>query len=133
MKKSNEISVILPASPEAVYKTWLDSRGHSEMTGSPAEITDAVHGRFTAWDGYISGSNLELKPFEKIIQSWRTTDFPDGAQDSRLEIALSKSGSGTKLILKHSNLPEGREDEFKQGWKDYYFEPMKAYFKSKKP
>jgi uncharacterized protein YndB with AHSA1/START domain len=48
------------------------------------------------------GKNLELDPGKKIVQSWRSTDFPKDAEDSLLEILLEKSGKGTKLTLTHS-------------------------------
>jgi activator of HSP90 ATPase len=132
MGKSFEISLTLPVLPEVIYKAWLDSHEHSQMTESPAEIDGSINGRFTAWDGYISGFNVNLTPHERIVQSWRTTDFLEGVPDSRIEITLTKINVGTRLLLKHSNIPEGKEAEYKQGWKDFYFSPMKKYFKAKK-
>ena len=35
---------------------------------------------------YIEGKNLELEKDKKIVQKWRTTEFPDDAPDSDLEI-----------------------------------------------
>jgi len=53
-----EISEALPAPPEAVYAAWMDSGGHSQMTGSPAEVSAVLGGAFSAWDGYIRGTHL---------------------------------------------------------------------------
>jgi activator of HSP90 ATPase len=125
------MSGVFEASPEKIYKMWLSSSGHSAMTGSPAKSAAKKNGKFTAWDGYISGENLELKPGKLIVQAWRTTEFPDGAADSRLEIRLEPSGKGTKLTLLHTEIPAGQAAEYKKGWKDYYFDPMKEYFKKK--
>ncbi len=121
------ISTIIPATPDEIYKAWLDSKGHGKMTGSKAKVSDKVGGAFEAWDGYISGTNLELKPGKKIVQSWRTSEFDDSEQDSRLEIILAPAKGGTKLTLHHSNLPVHGE-QYRQGWIDSYFEPMKEYF-----
>lgn len=122
-----EISTTFPTKPDEVYKTWLDSKGHSKMTGSKAKASDKVGGGFTAWDGYISGTNLELKPGKKIVQSWRTSEFSDSEDDSRLEITLAPDEGGTKLTLRHSNLPAHGE-QYRQGWVDSCFDPMKSYF-----
>jgi len=122
------ISVILPAGPERLYRAWLSSEEHAAFTGSAAKITPRKGGRFTAWDGYIMGKTLELEPFHRIVQAWRTTDFPEDAEDSRLEIVIDRLDCGSKLTLNHSNLPAGRGAEFKQGWEDYYFTLMKTYF-----
>ena len=67
-----KLSCDLPAPPQAVYDAWLDSAAHSAMTGSEAKIGKHVGDRYTAWDGYISGTTLELAPGRRIAQSWRT-------------------------------------------------------------
>jgi activator of HSP90 ATPase len=97
------------------------------MTGGAASITAEVGDEFDAWDGYIHGKNLELEPGRHIFQSWRTVEFDESDPDSRLEISLQAEGLGTRLILKHTNLPS-HGDQYQQGWVDNYFEPMKSYF-----
>lgn len=128
MSDALTVSVILPVEPARLYRAWLSSEEHAAFTGSAAKITARKGGRFAVWDGYAMGKTLELKPFHRIVQAWRTTDFPEDAEDSRLEIIIDKLDCGSKLTLIHSNLPAGRGAEFKQGWEDYYFTPMKAYF-----
>ena len=88
-------------------------------------------GKYTAWDGYISGKTLELEPGKRIVQSWRSTEFPADAPDSRLEVELSPVKTGTRVTLKHSNLPAGSSAEYRKGWIDFYFTPMKKYFSGK--
>ncbi len=122
-----EISTTIPAAPEEVYKAWLDSKQHGEMTGAAAKVSAKVGGKFEAWDGYITGKNLDLEPGKRIVQAWRTSEFSDDEEDSKLEVILVKANSGTKLTIKHSNLPE-HGMQYKQGWVDSYFEPMKDYF-----
>jgi uncharacterized protein YndB with AHSA1/START domain len=57
------------------------------MTEPPAaQIAARVGGRFTAGGVYMQGATLELDPPRKIVQSWRTTEFPEEAPDSRLEV-----------------------------------------------
>jgi activator of HSP90 ATPase len=121
------ISDVIPASPGEIYDAWLDSRVHGKMTGGKAKISAEIGGSFTAWDGYISGKNVELEPGERIVQSWRTTEFREGDADSRITITFKPVKNGTKVTLVHSRIPDG-EEGYKQGWVDYYFEPMKEYF-----
>lgn len=118
---------VFNASPEQVYKTWLTSEGHSGMTGGSANISDKVGEKWSAWDGYISGSNLELTSFSRILQSWRTTEFAENEADSRLEILLKEVNGQTELTLIHTQLP-AHGAQYEQGWDDHYFTPMKAYF-----
>ena len=70
------LTTIIPASPQEIYDAWLDKLAHSEMTGSEAITSDELGAEVSAWDGYISGRNLELVPGERIVQSWRTTESP---------------------------------------------------------
>ncbi|MDD2694524.1 MAG: SRPBCC domain-containing protein [Anaerolineales bacterium] len=128
MPEAIEMSLQLPASPQQVYEAWLDARIHTAFTGSPASTSTEPGAAFTAWDGYISGRNLELEPHRRILQSWRTSEFRDSDPDSHLEILIEARAGGATLTLKHSNLPDGSSAEYRQGWLDYYFEPLSAYF-----
>ncbi len=98
------------------------------MTGSPANVDGKAGGKFSAWDGFIFGTTLELTPDQRIVQAWRTSEFPVEAPDSRLEVLLEEVTGGTKVTLVHSNLPEGQAESYRQGWDDFYFKPMKEYF-----
>jgi activator of HSP90 ATPase len=102
------------------------------MTGSSAKITARVGATFSAWDGYISGRTLEAKPSSRILQAWRTTDFADDEPDSSLEVLLEKARGGTKVTLVHTKIPAGHGAEYRKGWIDFYFTPMKEYFASLK-
>jgi activator of HSP90 ATPase len=122
-----------PAAAKELYDAWLDTKKHGEMTGSTAFVTPGIGGKFSAWDGYIEGTTLELEPNKRIVQAWRSSDFPEGSPDSRVEITFEQVDAGTKVTIKHTNLPDGQGPEFKDGWDEFYFEPMKAYFKKPKP
>ncbi len=122
-----EVSALIPASPEAIYSAWLDSRAHSDMTGGEAKVSAVKGERFRAWDGYIKGQNLELEEPRRILQHWRTSEFQDSDEDSLLELLFEAEGSGTRVTVRHSNLPD-HGMRYRQGWVEAYFNPMKAYF-----
>jgi uncharacterized protein YndB with AHSA1/START domain len=122
------LTAIIPASPVEIYRAWLDSVGHSEMTGGEATMSDEVGAEVTAWDGYISGRNLELVPGERIVQSWRTSEFGDADEDSIITVVLREVDEGTLLTLEHSNVPDEHKSYEEGGWQSNYFEPMVAYF-----
>ena len=128
MKHGFKLSAVIPATPAEIYKAWLSTKGHTAMTGSAAKVDGKIGGKFTAWDGYIFGSTLALEPDQRIAQAWRTSEFPDEAPDSLVEITLKETKDGTKITLTHSQIPAGQEDSYRQGWEDFYFKPMKEYF-----
>ena len=120
----------IKASAKEIYNTWLNSVGHSKMTGGEAVISDKIGDSFTTWDGYIEGKNVNLEPFHRIVQSWRTSDFGEEDKDSQIEILLSEVAGETQLTLIHTNLSESGE-HYKKGWDDHYFKPMQSYFSGK--
>lgn len=124
------ISATIPASAKDVYGAWLSSKGHAAMTGSPARVSAEPGGKFSLWDSYISGKNLKLTPNRRIVQAWRTTEFAAADPDSQIDITLEKAPAGTKLTLRHTNIPPGQPD-YQSGWKECYFDPMKEYFRNK--
>lgn len=122
--------VVLHAPVEKVFAAWLDSKEHAAFTqGGKAVISPKVGGKYSAWDGYIFGKTLEIEPNKRIVQAWRTTEFPQDAPDSRLELLFELKGKDTLLTLIHTNIPEGQGEMYADGWEEYYFKPMKEYFK----
>lgn len=115
---------------ETLFKAWLNSEQHSEMTGGEAIVSDKESEKFTTWDGYISGKNLVITPYSYIKQSWRTSQFAENQEDSIIELFFEDLSNGvSQITLKHTNLTDRNSDNgYKKGWIDHYFEPMSNYF-----
>ncbi|MFO0714272.1 MAG: SRPBCC domain-containing protein [Sandaracinus sp.] len=122
----------LPAPPATVYDAWLDAAQHGAMTGATATSDPKTGGAFTAWDGYVSGSYVELFPKERILMRWRTTDFAASDEDSLLDVLFSPhrvdGKPGTRVFLIHMQLPKGGASRYASGWAEFYFAPMTAHF-----
>jgi activator of HSP90 ATPase len=103
------------------------------MIQANASILPQVGTRFSMWDGYIEGENIELESDHRILQAWRTTEFPADSPDSKLEILFEEFEGDTKITLIHRNLPDGQGKQYEEGWQENYFEPMKEYFTARKP
>jgi len=128
--ESIEVSGVVHAPAERIYQAWLSSSEHTAMTGSRATVEGNVGGRFTAYDGRIEGAMVELEPGRRIVQRWRSTDFPAGAGDSILEVRFEPIDNGTRVAFVHSEIPEGQATLLEEGWRKYYLEPMDRYFAS---
>jgi uncharacterized protein YndB with AHSA1/START domain len=128
MKERIDLSFDFPVPPKKLYEAWLDSDIHTEFTGSPALIDAKVKGHYTTWDEYIEGVFLELVPNKKIVMTWRTDDFSDLDEDSKVEFTFEKTKTGTRLHLKHTNIPKHQSKRYKEGWIDFYFNPLKDFF-----
>jgi activator of HSP90 ATPase len=123
-------TVTFDAPPHAVFEALLDSKKHAAFTGSRASLSRKVGGRISAWDGYIEGKNLRIIKDKVIVQSWRTTDFRESEADSQITFRFSKKGTGTRLLFVHTKVPDRLAEEFRQGWIDNYWVPLKAYLES---
>jgi uncharacterized protein YndB with AHSA1/START domain len=118
--------VTFKSSPHQVYEALMDSKKHTTFTGDAASISREVGGSIQAGDGYISGTNLELVPDQKIVQAWRGNDFPEGVM-SRATFTLKAVDGGTRLTFTHSGVPEELLDSIKDGWVEFYWQPLAAW------
>ncbi len=125
-----ELEAFFVASPEAIFRAWITAELHADFTEAGATSDPVPGGAFTAWDGYIQGVHLELQPNVRILQRWRTGEFPSDAPDSQVEIHLRAGDGGTWLTLRHTEIPPGSGDRYKQGWIDYYFEPLTEWLQT---
>jgi activator of HSP90 ATPase len=122
--------VVIPKiSPKQVYDAYVDPKKHSEFTDSKATGKPVVGGKFTAWDGYIFGKFLELEVGKRVVQEWSSTDFSKGYPPSKLELTFSEVPKGTEIMMVHSNVPKEQADETLEGWTEFYWDPLKKYFK----
>jgi activator of HSP90 ATPase len=122
------LTEVFPATPEKIFETWLSLEGHTAMTGGIAHMSTDVGATYDAWDGYISGKNIEIEQDRRIVQSWRTSHFAPEDPDSLIEITLESNAEGTLLTLKHQDVPDGQTSYEEYGWNAHYFEPMKKRF-----
>lgn len=120
--------MVVSAPPLEVYEAFVNARKHAAFTQSPATGAARVGSAFTAWDGYISGVHRTLVKGHRIVQDWITTQWPAGAPPSTLTLTFARVGRGTRIRMVHSNVPAEQASSYRQGWKDYYWTPLKAYF-----
>jgi activator of HSP90 ATPase len=123
-------TVIIPkATPKQVYRAFVDPKIHGKFTDSKATGKPVVGGKFTAWDGYIFGRFLELEEGKTVVQEWVSTDFPEGYSPSKLILTFTEVPKGTEITLMHSDVPNEIADDTADGWVDFYWDPLKKYFK----
>jgi activator of HSP90 ATPase len=128
MSKTIHQTVAFKASPHEVYEIIMDEKKHAELVGSDAKISRKVGGKFVIYGGDVEGKNLELVPDQKIVQTWRYSDWPEGHY-STATFALEKVVTGTRLTFTQTDVPDDKFEDIKQGWKDYYWTPMKEILK----
>jgi activator of HSP90 ATPase len=115
----------LQSSPHKVYEALMDSRRHSKLTGAKAKIGRKAGETFTAFDGHIKGYTLEGVPDRKIAQLWRAEHWPKGHY-SHLTFSLKRLKKGTRLILIQKDVPNQDYKDICEGWREFYWKPMKG-------
>jgi len=114
------------ASPRDIFELMMDSRRHARFTGEPARVPRRAGASFSAYSGYITGVNVEIIPNRRIVQAWRGSDWPKGAYSIVTFQLASLAGGRTRLTFTQHGVPRGQLRSIRQGWTDYYWEPMKA-------
>ena len=128
MTKTIRQNAFIRATPQQVYSALLNEKKHAAFTGAAAKISTKVGGAFTCYDGYITGTNVELVPGKRIVQAWRSQDWPVGTY-SLVTFALAKSpGSKTKLSFTQLGVPASDFKDKSGGWRTHYWQPLKKYF-----
>jgi activator of HSP90 ATPase len=120
-------------SPERIYNALLDTKQFCEFTAqsgmfsaNSAKIDPSEGGAFSLFDGHITGRNVELAPNKRIVQAWRSGDWPEGVY-SIARFELKAQGSGTHLVFDHTGFPVNMRDHLAAGWTEHYWEPLKKY------
>jgi uncharacterized protein YndB with AHSA1/START domain len=125
MPKTIRQTVTINASPEAVYEALMDSRKHAKFSGRPARISRKPGGTFTAYGNYINGVNLELVPGRRIVQFWRSANWPK-FHYSTVTYRLRKVRGGTRLVFTQAGVPDRDYRAKKTGWHHAYWQPIKS-------
>jgi uncharacterized protein YndB with AHSA1/START domain len=127
MTKTIRQTVTLGAAPGRVYAALIQEKRHSKFTGEKAVITPKAGGAFSCYGGYLKGFNIDLVPGKRIVQAWRGKGWPAGVF-SIVTFALARSAGGrTRLTLTHVGVPASSYKGIKQGWRTFYWAPLKAY------
>jgi len=110
-------------SPHDAYEMLMDSERHAQITGQEAKIGRELNNEFSAYDGHITGSNVELQKDRRIVQKWRMKDWPEGLY-SLVTIAFRKVANGTKVTLTQSGVPGDKYSFIWEGWYNFYWNKM---------
>lgn len=138
MSDSYIISRVIRATPKRLFEAWLDSQEHSDITGLVAMVNPAVGGIINVLDGLITGTNIEIDPYHRIVQVWEVASTDVAPFESRVEIVLSTlmgEGAianahdyGATITVTHSKLSTSQSLFSPEWWEQTYFGGMDAYF-----
>lgn len=119
--------VRIEAPPELVFEYFVDPEKMVRWMGVSAELDPKPGGRFNVkvtppFDAV--GEFKEIDPPRLVSFTWGWDGGPVPPGSSLVRVTLTPDGSGTIVILEHSELPDDEQvASHKQGW-DHYFERL---------
>ena len=119
-----EVSVHIEATPDTVFQYFTDPTKYVQWMGTGARITSTPGGEYRVRmrDGVeTSGEFVEIDPPKRVVFTWgwkHDAAVPPGS--TRVEVSLEPDGTGTRVVLRHHNLPSAEQIEHhRQGWELY--------------
>ncbi len=89
---------MIPADPPQVYAVLADAEALSALSGMPGAAGRSAGEEFSAFDGHVTGRQIELVPGERIVQAWRFPQWEPGTY-SIVRFTLVAEAGGTRLVL----------------------------------
>ncbi|MAE60432.1 MAG: hypothetical protein CMJ49_03645 [Planctomycetaceae bacterium] len=131
MPRNVEMAASLPASSDRLYDMYVDAAAHAAFTGQPVVIEPRAGASFSAFDGVLTGTILQVAPKRLIVQSWRSANWPKEAIDSTLVLSFWPDGQGKgRIELMHINVADDDFAGVSRGWEQYYFAPWRVYLEN---
>ena len=117
---------IIDATPAEVFLALTNPLTIELWSGYPAVMETGENAEFSIFDGDISGKNLKIVQDQQLIQEWY---FGETDEQSVVTINLFPLKNKTRVEVEHTNVPDEVFEEFREGWKDFYFGALKKFFK----
>lgn len=127
MAKTIQLAASLPASPDKLFDMYLDPAEHAAFTGSAVTIAAQAGAVFSAFDGVLSGTILQVVPKRLIVQSWRSPHWGPNDIDSTLILTFLPDKEGERIELTQVNVVEEDFAGVSHGWEKFYWTPWRAF------
>lgn len=119
-----EVSVHIAATPETVFPYFTDPARYTQWMGSEAKLDPTPCGtyRVTMRNGVeAAGEFVEVEPPHRVVFTWGWTHDDSVAPGStRVVVTLEEERGGTRVVLRHHDLPDSRQREHHgKGWATY--------------
>lgn len=115
-------SIEIAAVPEAVFEYLVTNEGMTAWMGQYADLDPTPGGQFAVnIAGHpVRGKYLRVERPTRVMVSWGfagSDDLPAGA--STVDFRLTRTASGTRVDLHHSDLPEAEVRGHADGWTNF--------------
>eukprot|EP01105_Mastigella_eilhardi_P006889 TRINITY_DN18396_c0_g1_i1.p1 TRINITY_DN18396_c0_g1~~TRINITY_DN18396_c0_g1_i1.p1 ORF type:complete len:355 (-),score=89.21 TRINITY_DN18396_c0_g1_i1:65-1066(-) len=112
--------------PKELYELLLDAKRLSVLHGTPATMENMVGGKFSYFEGSVTGENVTLVPSKRIQQRWRFSTWPAGHHSLVTLEFTPTHESETSLSLAQEGIPKEDLARTEQGWHDNFWERLRS-------
>lgn len=115
-------SIFIDAEPAVVFDHFTDAEALASWMGDRAVVDPRPGGQFVVFfeERAVEGRYVEIQPPRRLVITWGrvgSPEFPPGS--STLEVRLTPEGTGTRVEIVHSGLPENEVERHALGWRHY--------------
>lgn len=116
---------------EELYTTFTDPQRIAAFTrGAPRQFDGAhVGGKFSIFDGNVTGEYVTLEQPTHIVQKWRLAQWPEG-HFSTQEIFFDQNDVDRVTVMRvtWTGVPVGQDEVVQRNWDGYYVRSIKQTF-----
>jgi len=127
MPRTIQLAAELPATPDRLFDMFLDAEQHAAFTGAPVRVAAESGAPFSAFDGILTGTILQVVPKKLIVQSWRSANWAESDLDSTLILTFWPHKDGGRIELVQANVADSDFAGVCHGWQKYYWTPWREY------
>ncbi len=118
---------MISAGPAQVYAVLADADTLSGLSGKRGVVGAAAGDEFAAFDGNVTGRQIELVPGERIVQAWRFPVWAPGVY-SIVRFTLTPADGGTRLDIEQHGVPADWRVHVDTNWPTFYLTPLTEHF-----
>ena len=119
-----ERETVVACTPDEAWRWWTEPERLVRWMGSVAEADLRPGGaiRIAYGNGAVmAGEFVALDPPRRLVFTWGWEDPAEAVQpgQSRVEVAFEAVDGGTRVVVRHHDLPDGEGAGHAEGW-DYF-------------
>jgi uncharacterized protein YndB with AHSA1/START domain len=120
-----EREVVIGARAETIFSFFTDPEKMMRWMGIEVELEPVPGGSYRVnvnGRDIARGEYREIEPPHRVVMTWgweaEGNPVPPGS--STVEVTLTPEGEGTRVRLRHLDLPEGAQEPHAHGWEHYW-------------
>lgn len=113
---------LIDASVEKVWDALVNPKTIARWGAGPAKMSPDKGFEFSLWGGDVFGKNKEVIENKKLAQEWFGGNWD---KPSLVVFDLKTKNNKTEVILTQKDIPDDEFKDIKEGWKEYYMNPLK--------